>query len=123
MMIRHGHYASPLILQVKTKRDYRRAFQIVRAHVTDWDPYDLIGGGAPRFEFDQEVELIVKEIPRIRSADDLTAVVSAVFCDAFGENTFPPSECRAMAAKLFVEIERERLLDPEKPGKRDPGEV
>ena len=98
--------ASPL----KTREEYDRAWAIVRKHITAWDPYALIAGGAPPTEFDAEIAAVVKEIPRIHSAEDLAGAISGVLCDSFGFDTFPPKDCQELAESLFTDLYSGRLI-------------
>lgn len=95
---------------MKTRKDYDRAFTVVRAHITMWDPYSLVASGAPATEFDNEIAAIVKDIPRVNCVDDMAKVISHVFCEAFGPRTFPPAGCQEVATGLFQQLRVDGLL-------------
>jgi hypothetical protein len=98
---------------MQNRADYDRALSIVRRVIHEWDPYDLIRGcGCPKDEWDGEIAKIVAEIPRIRSIDDATDVLSRIFSHAFQPEGFEPSACANVGSKLYSELVAADLLAP-----------
>jgi hypothetical protein len=95
---------------MKTKADYNRALQVVRAIVRDWDPYSLLASGCPANEFDSEIASVVAEIPRIKSEQDAMLALSRVFSSAFEPEHFTPDECAAAGKKLFAALSNNGLM-------------
>jgi hypothetical protein len=91
-------------VQLSTRDDYDRAFAVVRKVIAEWDPYNLIGGGAPLDEWDSAVAKIVAQIPRMRSAKDAGHVISRIFSDELGQTGFSAEECAAVGGKLFAAL-------------------
>jgi len=48
---------------MKTREEHDAAFRVVRAAIASWDPYRMLGGGAPKGEWDHE---IARRLPRIK---------------------------------------------------------
>ena len=96
---------------MRTRIDYDRAFGVVRDLVARWDPYSLLAGGAPEDEFDSEVRSVVQQIPRIRSANDATHVISRVFSSAFEPSLFKPEDCTEVGNELFHVLDEQKLLE------------
>jgi hypothetical protein len=61
------------------KRDYQQAFARMKAVIHRWDPYGLLGMGAPEDEFDSEIITLVRQLDRIQSASDAAEAISRVF--------------------------------------------
>jgi hypothetical protein len=55
-------------VSLSSRDDYDRAFAIVRKVIAEWDPYGLIGGGAPLDEWDSAVAKILAQVPRFAGA-------------------------------------------------------
>jgi hypothetical protein len=83
---------------------YRELTALVSGVISEWDPYSLIGGGAPRGEFDAEVALVAVQVSRITSAQDASEVISAVFSSAFESPLFKVEACRDVGERLFVRL-------------------
>ncbi len=89
-----------------------RRFAVVRDVIHEWDPYLLLAGGAPNDEFDSEIRSIVKQIPRIGSANDAAGAVSRVFMSAFSNDArFSTENCAAVGAKLYAALEENGLVE------------
>jgi hypothetical protein len=93
-----------------TKRDYKRAFDTVRAVIHEWDPYGLLKTGAPEDEFDSEIASIARQIPQIQSSGDATHVVSRVFSSSFEARLFKPESCTEVGEKLYRALAEQSLL-------------
>ena len=83
-----------------------RTISIVRGVIHAWDPYSLIGGGAPQDEWDHEIAYVAARVPHIRSAADATQVLSSVFSSAFQPEGFSPEDCAKAGQHLY-----DRLLE------------
>ena len=84
--------------------DYKRAFEVVRKVIHQWDPYGLLEIGAPPHEFDHEIAAIVAQIPHITSEADAANAVSRVFSMAFQPEGFGPSDCAEAGRNLFLAL-------------------
>jgi hypothetical protein len=91
---------------MKTRPEYEVAQEIVRSVISEWDPYSLIGGGAPTDEFDAEVAKLLTRIRDIRSPRDAAAAISTVFSSSFEPDSFPVSACAEVGMRLYS-----RLID------------
>jgi len=88
-------------MPLSNRDDYDRAFAVVRKVIAEWDPYGLIGGGAPLDEWDSAVAKIVAQIPRIGSAKDAAQAVSHTLSRELETAGFSPAECVAVGGQLF----------------------
>jgi hypothetical protein len=95
---------------MKTRADYDRAISAVRDLISRWDPYSLLACGAPADEFDSEVQSVVAQISRIRSANDAAHVISRVFSSAFEPSLFKPEDCTEIGRELFRTLTEQELL-------------
>jgi hypothetical protein len=94
-----------------TKSDYKRAFDLVREVIHAWDPYSLVGMGAPSDEWDHEIASLVAQIPSIRSENDATNAISRVFSSAFQPEGFEPEKCTEVGRRLFAVLAQAGLLE------------
>jgi hypothetical protein len=95
---------------MRTRAEYDRAFAVVREVVHEWDPYALIGGGAPRDEWDSEIASLVAQLPRIKSQNDAAHAVSRVFSSAFQPDGFSPADCAEVRRRLYSSLADAGLL-------------
>ena len=95
---------------MRTKDDYRRAIEVVAAVIREWDPYGLLGMGAPQDEFDSEIASVVAQIPRIAGPEDAVHAISRVFASAFDREMFTPDACSIVGHRLFEALEKNGLL-------------
>jgi hypothetical protein len=79
--------------------------------IRKWDPYGLLKMGCPEDEFDREIHSLVRQIPRMRSADDAIYAISRVFSSAFGPGKFQPEVCADVGHELFEALCISGLLD------------
>lgn len=86
------------------KAAYKRALEIVGSVVREWDPYGLIAGGAPKYEFDSEIAAVVTQIPRIKTEKEAAVALSRVFSSAFEAFHFEPEHCTEAGKKLFAAL-------------------
>ncbi|KQZ57862.1 hypothetical protein ASD53_09680 [Lysobacter sp. Root559] len=75
-----------------------------------WDPYDLIAGGAPANEFDDQVARITAKVPSFYGIDEIAQTISDVFSASFGPGTLAPVDCFRPAQEIFMELRRAKLL-------------
>lgn len=92
-----------------TRKDYELALEVVGAVVRGWDPYELLSGGAPASEFDDEIARLVTRVPHIQRAIDAAQAISAVFSESF-EPSFTPETCAEIGAQLFADLLRAGLV-------------
>ncbi len=95
---------------MKTKKDYKRAQLVVREVIDAWDPYALLAGGAPKDEFTEEIDLIVRHLPEIKSEEDAIKAISDVMTSAFVPKDFTPDKCSVVGKKLFARCTEEALI-------------
>jgi hypothetical protein len=95
---------------LSNRDDYDRAFAVVRKVIAEWDPYGLIGGGAPLDEWDSAVAKIVAQIPRIGSAKDAAHAVSRTFSRELEGVGFSPEECATVGSQLFEALANASIL-------------
>jgi hypothetical protein len=95
---------------MKSKEDWKRAAEIVRSIINEWDPYSLLAEGAPDDEFEGEIASIVRQLPRIRSNNDMILAISTVFSSAFESERFRPEDCAEVGARLFDRLKEASLL-------------
>lgn len=87
----------------KGKQRYRELTALVGAVIREWDPGQLLAGGAPLDEYDVEIARIVANVPRIHSPGDAIAMVSRVFVSSFGQPGFvDDKDCAAVGERLFA---------------------
>src|SRR5215471_12414623 len=96
---------------MRSRRDYQRAFAVVREAIHEWDPYGLLAAGAPPDEFDSEVAAVVRQISRVQSSRDAAHVVAGVFSSSFAPERFTPEQCQEIGEKLYQAFKKNRLLD------------
>jgi hypothetical protein len=92
------------------KAAYKRALEVVGSVVREWDPYGLIGGGAPEDEFDSEIAAVVTQIPRIKTEKEAALALSRVFSSAFEAERFTADNCTEAGEKLFAALSASGLL-------------
>ena len=95
---------------MRTRREYDRAFQIVRDVIARWDPYGLIGQGAPTDEFDDEIAQLLPYLQRAKSGSELGDAVLRVFAQTFGEAGFDIGSCRKVGEELYTDLTKAGLL-------------
>ncbi len=89
---------------MRNRTDYERAFALVREVIHQWDPYDLMSGGAPKSEFDNEIARILTYIPKIKTESDAAQAISEVFTTAFEPKGFSLSDCAEVGRRLFASL-------------------
>lgn len=89
---------------------YQQMWDLTAGIIRDWDPYRLLGGGAPGDEFDREIASLVAQIPRIRSAADATQAVSRIFASSFEAHSFTDETCSEVGKQLYAVLAEQGLL-------------
>ena len=92
-------------------RKYKLAVQVVGTIINEWDPYSLLAIGCPNDEFDSEIAAVVKEIPRIKSRQDVVFALSRVFSNYFEPSRFTPDACSDVGTKLFKALSDNGLIE------------
>jgi hypothetical protein len=100
---------------LSNRDDYDRAFAVVRKVIAVWDPYGLIGGGAPLDEWDSAVAKIVAQIPSIGNANDAAHAVSRIFSRELERTGFSAEECAAVGRRLFQALVDANVLQSSSP--------
>jgi len=96
--------------RMKTKEDYKRAQRIVKTLIDSWDPQMLLAGGAPDDEFDEEINEIVRRVPKIKSEEDAIQAISLVMSSAFDTEEFTPEKCAETGKMLFALCKEESSI-------------
>jgi len=86
------------------KKELKKAEEIIRQVIRDWDPYGLLASGAPADEFDSEIKAAAKQIDRINSPRDAAEVISRVFTSSFEAGIFTPIDCREVGERLHAAL-------------------
>ena len=98
---------------MNTKADYKLAFRVVGNVIKKWDPYGLLHSGAPDDEFDHEIAQVVSQIRLIKSPEDATQAIFAVFFKEFSAEEFPRKSCESVGEELFDGLLRAGLISRE----------
>lgn len=93
-----------------TRKADDHTWSTVAEVIREWDPYGLLGMGAPADEFDSEISAVVAQIPRIHSAIDAAHAVSRVFSSSFEPGRFSREACAEVGARLFQRLQERGLL-------------
>ena len=95
---------------MKTKRDYKTAFTIVKEAIAKADPYSLLKTGSPDDEFDGEVRFIVSQLPRCKSPNDVARAIAKTFTSTFGEE-FKPEQFEQQGEEVFRSLREQGLVE------------
>ena len=63
--------------------------------LNQWDPYALVSQGAP------EAALILSQLNKTQSIEEITTLVSNVFTDQFEDKVFDSENCTVVADKIY----------------------
>ncbi len=100
---------------MKTKSDYKKAFDLVTSVINEWDPYYLIKQGCPNDEFDAEVGDILPRIKEMKDSDDCVRVVSEVFKKWFSAKEIDEEECSDVGIKLYNTLHSHGFIETNNP--------
>jgi hypothetical protein len=89
---------------MRTSGEYDRVLTVVRKVIHEWDPYLLIGNGAPLNEFDQEIAQLTAQASRIHSASDAAKAISRIFTSAFHAEGFSETDCAEVGKNLYSQL-------------------
>lgn len=95
------------------KNSYREIVEIVTTVINEWDPYDLISGGAPDNEFTHEVAQVVAKIDEINSPTAFAQVISCIFSKEFESELFSIEACMPVASRLFAALKARGFFEQE----------
>ena len=98
-------------MSLSNRKDYDRAFAVVRTTINEWDPHGLIAGGSPLDEWESEVASIVAQIPRIRSAKDAAHAVSRTFSGSLTSAGFSPADCEGVGTQLYQALLEANVIE------------
>ncbi|MBD3242068.1 MAG: hypothetical protein GF331_15870 [Chitinivibrionales bacterium] len=84
----------------RLRHEYKRMFSEARRIVNTSDPEGLLGMHAPEDEYEDEVATILRELKTCRDADDVYALVTSVFNEAFGPER-RQFDLRSLAEELW----------------------
>ena len=90
---------------------YQKMWAVTAGIIRDWDPYGLLGGGAPGDEFDREIASLMIQIPRIHSAVDAAQAVSRIFASSFEAHSFTEKTCSEVGKQLYAALAEQGLLN------------
>lgn len=88
---------------------YQQMWDVTTGVINSWDPYGLLGGGAPGDEFDQEIASLVARIPRIHSAADAAEAISRIFASSFEPHSFTEDMCSEVGEALYSALVKQGL--------------
>jgi hypothetical protein len=89
---------------MQDRQQYDLAFSLVRESLAQWDPLNLIGGGAPADEWDDEVARIVARLRDARTPDQVGAAVAEVFSAALGPSGPDAPTCTEFGRALHSRL-------------------
>lgn len=90
---------------------YQQMWDVTAGIIRDWDPYGLLGGGAPGHEFDREIACLVAQIPRIHSAAHATQAIARIFASSFEAHSFTEETCSEVGKQLYTALAEQGLLN------------
>ncbi len=90
---------------------YQQKWDVTAGIIRDWDPYGLLGGGAPGDEFDREIASLVAQIPQIHSAADATQAIACIFASSFEAHSFTQETCSEVGKQLYAALAEQGLLN------------
>ncbi len=75
----------------------------IRGFLNEWDPYELVAGGAPENELESEAQCILGKLHsgEVKTQADLAAYISALFSKQF-EPIFTPGNCAGIAQVIWA---------------------
>jgi hypothetical protein len=92
------------------RKQWKKIEAVVRAVIHEWDPYALVGGGAPEDEWDSEILKIVSRVRNIKTPAEATAAISDVFSVAFQPKGFTREDCTQVGQQLFDALTEAGLI-------------
>lgn len=78
-----------------------KIFQTIKKIINEWDPYNLISGGAPDNEFESEIIEIIFKIKGKNDIKDIAYIISDIFINSFDKHDlFSVENCMDIANKI-----------------------
>jgi hypothetical protein len=98
-------------LNAARRTKYQKMWDVTAGIIRDWDPYGLLGGGAPGDEFDREIASLVAQIPRIHSEADATQAIARIFASSFEAHSVTEETCSEVGKQLYAALAQQGLLN------------
>jgi hypothetical protein len=95
---------------MKTREEYEEGIRILRTAVASWDPFGLLGGGAPEDEWDEEIASLLPKIQRAKTPADVAREIAVVFGGGIGGTSISIKETSDVAANIFLRLKTAGLL-------------
>lgn len=86
---------------------HKRAFNIVRKHINNWDTLGLLAGGAPLDEYDIETTSVVNALPKVKNQIDLANIIKNAFDKAF-DVEHRVEDCMRVSEVIWEELMKEK---------------
>jgi hypothetical protein len=96
---------------MRTRQEYDQAISILRTAVARWDPFGLLGGGAPADEWDAEIALLLPKIQKANTAVEIARQLAAVLGERLGDTLLSSEECNTVAVEIYLRLKTDGLLD------------
>ncbi|SDH74259.1 protein of unknown function [Alteribacillus persepolensis] len=84
----------------------KKACNVVKKHIDEWDAMNLLAGGAPLDEYDIETKQIVEALPEIKHFSELAEKIKEIFDNMFDEE-HNNDDCLHVAHCIWMELRRE----------------
>lgn len=92
------------------KNQWKQIEAVVRKVIHEWDPYQLIAGGAPDDEWDDEIMSIVGRVSNLKTEAEIIVAISEVFSKSFQPAGFALNDCAEVGQRLFTELNKAGLI-------------
>ena len=92
------------------RKEWKKIEPIVRDVIHKWDPYGLLGDGAPRDEFDSQILTIIGRLRGVTTPLGCVVAISDVFSASFEPERFRMDDCRQVGQKLFDALKEAGLI-------------
>ena len=83
----------------RLQEEYRRIYSVVKVQLDDFDAYDLLAGGCPGDEFEQEAQMIASRLRHGMTALQIANIMAEVMNKQF-EPVFVPQDFLPFAGKI-----------------------
>lgn len=97
------------------RKQWKKVETVVRDVIHKWDPYGLIGAGAPKDEWDSEILKIVGRLQSIRTPLGCAVAISDAFSIAFQSEEFKIENCDQVGQQLFDALNEAGLIQHAEP--------
>jgi hypothetical protein len=92
------------------RKEWKQLEPIVRDVIHKWDPYGLLGDGAPQDEFDSQILTIVGRLRGITTPLGCVVAISDVFSASFEPERFGMDDGRQVGQNLFDALKEAGLI-------------